>query len=556
MNRTIDEKLKKAVAPICRRIYLRHFCKSLLFAVIAVLAQALVWQGFSFFVPIVHLGRNAAIIGGLIFVAALFIGWLMRPSMLEIAREGDRCGLQERLMTAYELIGRDDVFARLQKEDTLKKLESFEPKSIPITVPKKWSVTAALLAVLLTVVLVLPNPQDAAVEQIVRVQKEIDKQLAELEEKVEEELGKDAELTEAEKQELMKLLREMSKKLRQSKDYREALKEISRAEEKLAKMMEEAQKDRLAALGEQLGKQELTKALGDRLKQMDTRGIQEEIERLKELGRQDDMNKAIMEALQKALEEAAKELPDNFLKNQLQSMANALASAQGEGIRLSEAQLDQLAGMLTELAEGMNGNSGQMEHMLRQLKNQIARAAGEGSSQLVQNDGLSNGQGNQTGSGQGEGNGEQNGNGNGSGAGEGSGEGNGGSGNNGSGRGGGSGVGEGHTNEDAGYQEGGSSQGSGTNKPGDPDSYAEYERIYDPTRLGDGGDISQVGGSHNEEGESQQVDAGQGLGSFDGFIPYKEVFGEYRSQAMDSLDRREIPPSMREWVKDYFSSLE
>ena len=39
----------------------------------------------------------------------------------------------------------------------------------------------------------------------------------------------------------------------------------------------------------------------------------------------------------------------------------------------------------------------------------------------------------------------------------------------------------------------------------------------------------------NRTGYGEQVETGRGLGSFDGFIPYKEVFGSYSRQAMENL---------------------
>ncbi len=111
-------------------------------------------------------------------------------------------------------------------------------------------------------------------------------------------------------------------------------------------------------------------------------------------------------------------------------------------------------------------------------------------------------------------------------------------------------------NRDAGYQGTGTSSQQGTKGQGNPDSYGDYERIYDPTRLGDGGQASQVTGKPSGQGASEQTEASPGLGSFDGFVPYNEVFGSYSRQAMENLERMDIPAGMRELIKEYFSALE
>jgi len=111
-------------------------------------------------------------------------------------------------------------------------------------------------------------------------------------------------------------------------------------------------------------------------------------------------------------------------------------------------------------------------------------------------------------------------------------------------------------NRDAGYQGTGTSSQQGTKGQGDPDSYGDYERIYDPTRLGDGGQASLVTGKPSGQGASEQTEAGPGLGSFDGFVPYNEVFGIYSRQAMQNLERMNISAGMRELIKEYFNAIE
>jgi hypothetical protein len=42
----------------------------------------------------------------------------------------------------------------------------------------------------------------------------------------------------------------------------------------------------------------------------------------------------------------------------------------------------------------------------------------------------------------------------------------------------------------------------------------------------------------------------------DSVIPYTEVFAQYRDSAYQALEREQIPLSMKDYIRDYFSSLE
>ena len=103
-------------------------------------------------------------------------------------------------------------------------------------------------------------------------------------------------------------------------------------------------------------------------------------------------------------------------------------------------------------------------------------------------------------------------------------------------------------------QGGNESAGSQGDKTGDENAQSVYERIYDPERLGDGGEVSHVSGQQTGSGETVTED-GKGVGDLSGYIPYREVYQEYRSEAMNSMDRRILPPNVRGLVRDYFDAL-
>ena len=79
--------------------------------------------------------------------------------------------------------------------------------------------------------------------------------------------------------------------------------------------------------------------------------------------------------------------------------------------------------------------------------------------------------------------------------------------------------------------------------------------MYAPfDRLGQPGDPSYISGTGGD-GQTQQGNQ-TGSGSNNGVLtPYQQVFRAFDSYAQVSLDRGYIPLSVKDYVRNYFSSL-
>ena len=74
-------------------------------------------------------------------------------------------------------------------------------------------------------------------------------------------------------------------------------------------------------------------------------------------------------------------------------------------------------------------------------------------------------------------------------------------------------------------------------------------------RVGRPGDPSYVAGTGGD-GQSQQGNTtGQGVNNGTA-TPYEEVFGDFHDYAQTSLERNYVPLSVKDFVRDYFSSLD
>jgi len=84
----------------------------------------------------------------------------------------------------------------------------------------------------------------------------------------------------------------------------------------------------------------------------------------------------------------------------------------------------------------------------------------------------------------------------------------------------------------------------------------DLSRIFAPfERFGRPGDPSYVGGTGGN-GQSQQGSQ-TGSGTLNPVLtPYTQVFADFFDFAQTSLDRNYIPLSVKDYVRDYFSSLD
>ena len=74
-------------------------------------------------------------------------------------------------------------------------------------------------------------------------------------------------------------------------------------------------------------------------------------------------------------------------------------------------------------------------------------------------------------------------------------------------------------------------------------------------RLGNPGDPSYIAG----QGGDGQIQQGQGQGqgtNNNSVVPYTDVFQDFYDYAQTSLDRSYVPLSVKDYVRDYFSSLD
>jgi hypothetical protein len=459
------------------------------------------------------MARQLAGLTGLLALVGLAVGlaivWLRPRTLFSLARVFDRrFGLAERLTTAVEIgagrLSAAPVMVEAQLADTLDVARRTDPAALlPLRAPR-WALPVLLvLAAGLTLSLWLPNSQEAVLLQQAAVRAAIEEQIGELE-KVKEKVAKTEGLTEEEREALLQALEEAIAGLEEGRATpEEALAALAEAEQALAELRDPGAarlKAGLARAAEGLADSELTRDVAEALAKGDYRAAAEALaeyggDKGKELTREEALD------LAHELAEAAEALSetDPELAKQLAEAAETIETADiaeaAEAIKAAAGRMGE-AGERVERQEAVEGALAE----LQEGREQIARAGGARP-----------------------GAGEQ------------------------FGQGGGAG------------QPGGQQPGSGQQtRPGhheDAGSGAPYDEGYDPERIGEEGvgvDVGREGGEGLPMG-SVSIPAPEGGRSG---VPYREVYPDYSERAGAALEGSYIPLGMKQYVRDYFSSLE
>ncbi|MHB8758216.1 MAG: hypothetical protein ACYC6V_09430 [Bacillota bacterium] len=528
-----DDELRLAMSPARNRLIRQGVINHLAVgAVIAVCAPAGLLL-LARFRPVMDLWFWCGLVALASLAGAVAVALGRRPGWGSVAGAIDATGLAERTVTALwsAYPGRTaptsetaQAFIAAERSDALRRLKAFDPvKGIPLSWPTRiWrSLAAGLVAVL--ILAVWPNPMAAVAGQREAVRKAIADQ-AKAVEKVKKDIqSKSADLPPKDAAELQKTLEELLKELKKAGPAEEALKALSKAQEKLGEQAATAERAdaagggrALADLASQMKGSQAGKAAGEKIAAGDPAGAKEELSKLADAaagmseGDRRDLAGALDRAAQsgsgqgqvaKAAGQAAKDLAANegsgAAGSSLQALNSAVQAAMG-----SAAAGTAIAGAQSAL----------------QSSQAAVVTAGQSASSVAQGN---SGQSGQSGTGSGS-----------------------------------SGAGSGSTNSDAGQGNQAPNQPGSTNPSGaSGNKTGSYERLYDPSRLGGDGQTSVVGGKTGD-GASETVDSEQHAAGPGSLRPYDEIYSAYNQEAMTAIDSAYVPASLRDLIRQYFSSLD
>lgn len=515
---SVDRELIKLVRKIRDRLHMSLIIYNLVLGASAAMALGTGLAIAARFIPIFNVYLIILRLVVVFLLAALLYSAFRTPKDSYAALRADSFGLKERTVTALELVGDQSAFAILEKKDALEHLKQMDyKKNIPLKPGKKYILICLILTAVLALSGFIPNPMAVRAEELQKQKVKISEQQKKVDRLVEK-VKNNPKLSEEQKTELEIRLAELKKELSEARDEREIDKALSRTEKKLEYIRDKyTSGSDLNKIADTLSQNERTKALGDMIRKGDAKAFKDNIKKLAE-----ELKKLSAEEKQKLSEELvmlAKEIKNNpELSEAFSQLAEKLASGELGDISGELRELDQsiselmenesIRNAIAELAEELTAASSNRNNEQQGQENTM-----EGSGQK--------GQGNQPGE-------------------------------SGQGSGAGSGTDMGKENQEP------ISPGSSgiIKKDAAQKKDGEYEKVFTPDTLGGEGEISNLSGSKGKDGITEQVITDKSPTVRGNSVPYNQVLGQYKEKAMESINTSDIPPGMKDMVKEYFTSLE
>ena len=305
------------------------------------------------------------------------------------------------------------------------------------------------------------------------------------------------ELSKEEKKVFLEAAKALEKDLKTAKTKKAAEEAVREAQQNMKQLEKESVSKDLIELAETLKQEESTAALSEALEQGDSSAISKAMEQL--LQKMAAMDKGQAASLAQQLAEAVENISDAELQEALKALEEALEngadpSEAGEALKNALLSQAQMNSALRSSLQKLNCNVGQ-QSLAKKVESNGESPGGEGQGS------------------EGEGTGGQTTNG-----------GNGGT-------------------------------GTGTGGQGRGFGHAEPEKIYTRSAAGKDGYDAQLKGTDSEEGQTT-ITEHRTMGQAGTSVPYDTVYGQYRNEAMETLENSSVPYGMRELVSDYFATLE
>lgn len=305
------------------------------------------------------------------------------------------------------------------------------------------------------------------------------------------------ELSKEEKKVFLEAAKALEKDLKTAKSKKAAEEAVREAQQNMKQLEKESVSKDLKELAETLKQEESTAALSEALEQGDSSAISQAMEQL--LRKMAAMDKGQAASLAQQLAEAVENISDAELQEALKALEEALEngadpSEAGEALKNALLSQAQMNSALRSSLQKLNRNVGQ-QSLAKKVESNGESPGGEGQGS------------------EGEGTGGQTTNG-----------GNGGT-------------------------------GTGTGGQGRGFGHAEPEKIYTRSAAGKDGYDAQLKGTDSEEGQTT-ITEHRTMGQAGTSVPYDTVYGQYRNEAMETLENSSVPYGMRELVSDYFATLE
>ena len=455
--------------------------------------------------------------------------------------------LKERLSTALELregtLNTSNIpLRRQQQSDAAQVARKLDIQTLlPLRVSWRYLLYAAAIGLALTVTIALPNPQQQVLANRAQMQQALNDQLQQLE-LAKQQIQASQALTDDQKRQAIQALDDTQKALSDPGTTPEkALAAINDAQSKLDELRDQTTQDQVNDLqraGQSLTPNELTNPLANSLENNDLNQAADQMRNLTQNSGQ-SLTDQQREQLADQLEQMARNI-QNSNSTAAQQLRQAAQQLRDQQDQAAQQTLNQVADELNQTAQKQAANQ-QMGEAQSSMED-ARRALSEADQQAQANASAQQDQSGQQGS-----------------AGQGS---------------------TGITQEDAQNQQGNaqnslqpgsSGQQSQSESMAQPDSSpskisnggasehhedtGSTDSVMNPQRVNAAGENVVLPNDKGQNVPNPNAQANPGV-SNEATVPYQQVYPQYAKTADDAISNGQVPSDLRDYVRDYFSSLD
>lgn len=532
---SVDKEIMAFIKKIKLRIHLSIIFNYIIWGIIgallcgaAVSISALLFPLYKVYLIVLKLIAASVVI-------TLLIGLTRVPKNYKAAKTADSLGLKERTVTSLELIGKEDMFATLQKKDTLSKLKQLDYKSkIKFKINKKQIALFIAFVFIITATNFIPTKAKDKAEQKYKFNITQEEKIASIE-KIEKDIKKNSTLKEEDRKELIENLTSLKKEIKEAKSLSEIDNSLTKFQMKTDEIKNKYKENDLNNVASGLSRNNYTNNLANAIERGDKEEIAREISNLPQniQGANDEEQKKIA----KDFADTAKSTEDSELKKSLNDMADKLASNNPEKFK-------DLANSLNSFKDSLNKT---MDN--KYAKNELKDIQ----SNFMPENKVAENQQQQNQSGQSENISQS-----------------------------GSQPGKNGSNEGSTSANGSNEQGQ---KPGTNSESPENKMNDNDNKSGDSSKEDQNSGNSNNPGKTgnsggsdkgssglNKTESGNASQGEDVYLPpppdsktsadnnkpqdLSKVIGKYKEKAYENMNSYVIPEAMKDIIKNYFTSLE
>jgi len=419
-----------------------------------------------------------------------------RPSFARSARNVDaRLALHDRLGTAWELRGNATPISVLQRRDALKQLNKYTPSATISLWPGRIRlITFGIVVAALVLLLFLPNPMNAVIQEQAAFQNRLARQIAAINQ-VRTTINNQTAISAQERAMIEKILREALAQLQKANNEGQAQQTLAQAQAKLDQLRDPQAASKAQALANassslQSSSNTNVSAAGKALANEDKQALDSSLQKL--ASQLKSMSSAQRAQLAKQIEQSANQAQDNpQLSSALHQLAKAVADGNSSEVSDAVKALETAAAQESANqanTSGIDKASQALQNAADKLATATDSGSGQNSSQTqAPGQGQTPGQTQSPGQGQG--------------------------------------------------ISGQSGQSNTGTRPG------KNEQVYVPGQVGSGASNISV------DGNNGTVQSGNP-------VPYSQVIAQYTQMAHDAIDNSNIPPDLKDLIRGYFNSLE